>query len=180
MRITLAACALAALVAITAAPLPGRAADKPADEFKITTRKTDDAITVQSEKDKVIFVIKSPTGISRGEIERKADTWPASVVLRLQLKGLESFRVGNGKDTIDGAVSIVDGKPQARLWKNGKEGDTIDSKSPLWMVVRVVGADGKPATDIPLKGGYFEMTIPAALLADNPKSISLNWIDFHR
>jgi hypothetical protein len=180
MRIALAACALTAVVASITSPSPARAADKPADDFKITTRKTDDAITAQAEKDKVIFVVKSPTGISRGEIERKGDKWPDSVVLRLQLKGLESFRVGNGKETIDGSVSIVDGKPQAKLWKNGKEGDGIDSKSPLWMVVRVIGADGKPSTDIPLKGGYFEMTVPAAFLAENPKSISLNWIDFHR
>jgi hypothetical protein len=180
MRIALTACAMAALVASIATPLPGWAADKPADDYKITTRKTDDAITVEAEKDKVIFVVKSPSGISRGEIERKGDTWPASVVVRLQLKGLESFRVGNGKDTVDGSVSRVDGKPQARLWKNGKSADVIDAKSPLWMVVRVIGADGKPSTDIPLKGGYFEMTIPAALLAENPKSISLNWVDFQR
>jgi hypothetical protein len=180
MRNALAACALAALVASITSPLPARAADKPAEEFKITTRKADDAIAVQAEKDRVIFVVKSPTGISRGEIARSGEKWPGSVVLRLELKGLESFRVGNGKVTVDGAVSVVDGKPKARLWKDGKEGDAIDAKSPLWMDVRLIGADGKPATEIPLKGGYFEITLPAAFLADNPKSITLNWIDFHR
>ena len=48
------------------------------------------------------------------------------------------------------------------------------------MAIRMVGSDGKPAKDIPLKDGYFEMQLSKAFFEDNPKSITLHWIDFYR
>ena len=47
-------------------------------------------------------------------------------------------------------------------------------------MVRMMGEDGKSAETIPLKDGYFEMQLPKALLEDDPKSITVNWIDFYR
>ncbi|HBI43799.1 MAG TPA: hypothetical protein DDY78_13250 [Planctomycetales bacterium] len=64
-----------------------------------------------------------------------------------------------------------------RLWKDGKEITPLDEKSPLWTDIRI-GGDGKPAKELPLKDGYFEMTLPQALCEGNPKSITVNWIDF--
>jgi hypothetical protein len=127
-----------------------------------------------------VFAVKSPFGISQAVIERQEDTWPKAVVLRLHLKGLSSFRAANGKIRVDTAVSIDDGKQQVRLWKDGKEDAPLDEKSPLWMDVRIVGGDGKPAKELPLKDGYFEVALPKALLEGNPKSITLTWIDFYR
>jgi hypothetical protein len=60
--------------------------------FKITTRRKDDGVEVRADKDKTLFIVKSPFGISRAVIERQEDTWPEAVVLRLHLKSLESFR----------------------------------------------------------------------------------------
>jgi hypothetical protein len=40
--------------------------------------------------------------------------------------------------------------------------------------------DGKPATQLPLKDGYFEMALPKVFLEGNPRSITLTWIEFHR
>ena len=34
--------------------------------------------------------------------------------------------------------------------------------------------------ELPLKGGYFEMQLPAAFFEGNPKSITIDWIDFYR
>ena len=51
---------------------------------------------------------------------------------------------------------------------------------PLWTEIRAVGADGKPADAIPLKGGYFETQLPKAFFEGNPKSITVTWIDFFR
>ena len=48
------------------------------------------------------------------------------------------------------------------------------------MDIRIVGGDGRPAQELPLKDGYFEMTLPRAFFEGNPKSITLNWIDFYR
>jgi hypothetical protein len=84
---------------------------------------------------------------------------------------------GAGRDTLDASVSTRDGK--VRLWKDGKEDSPLDQKNPLWMEVRMVGGDGKSADDVPLKDGYFEMQPPPAFFAENPKTITLHWIDFY-
>jgi hypothetical protein len=47
-------------------------------------------------------------------------------MLRLHLKGLENFKVTNGKVTLEAAVSSQDGK--VRLWKDGKEDSPLDSE----------------------------------------------------
>jgi hypothetical protein len=152
--------------------------DQPA-RFKITTRRKDDGVEVKAEKGKTVFSVKSPFGISQAVIERQEDTWPQAVVLRLHLTGLSSFRASNGKVTLDAAVAIDDGKTQVRMWKGGKGDAPLDEKSPLW-TIRIVGGDGSPARELPLKDGYFEMALPRAFFEGNPQSITLNWIDFYR
>ena len=148
--------------------------------FKITTRRKDDSVEVRADKDKALFSVKSPFGISQAVIERQEDTWPKAVVLRLHLKGLSSFRASNGQGRLDAAVSIQEGKAKVRLWKDGKEDAPLDEKSPLWTDIRIVGGDGKPAQELPLKDGYFEVALPRAFFEGNPKAITLNWIDFYR
>ena len=111
-------------------------------KFKITTRKKEDAVASQLSDDKTVFVVKSPSGISQAVIERLHDKWPAAVVLRLHLKGLESFRASTGKVTLDAAVSSQDGK--VRLWKDGNENAPLDQKSTFWTAIRIVGGgDGQ-------------------------------------
>jgi hypothetical protein len=149
-------------------------------KFKITTKRKDDSVKVQVDKAKTVFVIKSPFGISQVVIERKAKKWPGAVVLRLHLKGLESFRASNGVVTLNAAVSSQVGKVKVQLWKDGKKDAPLDKKSPYWTAISIVGGDGKPAKKLPLKGGYFEVALPKAFFKDNPKAITLNWVDFYR
>ena len=147
-------------------------------KFKITTTRKDDSVEVRSDKDKTVVAVKSPFGISQVVIEREGEKWPDAVRLHLHMKGLESFRASNGKVTVDAALSSQDGK--VRIWKDGKEDAPLDVKSPFWTEICMVGSDGKPAKEIPLKDGYFEVRLPKAFFESNPKSITLNWIDFHR
>jgi hypothetical protein len=158
----------------------GDAPKQAGDKFKITTKRTDDAVEVQADKDKTVFDVKSPFGIGQALIERQEENWPKTVVLRLHLKGLENFRAENGKVRLDAAVSSQEGKTKVRLWKDSKEDAPLDENSPFWTDIHIVGGDGKPAKEIPLKDGYFEMTLPKAFFESNPKSITLNWIDFYR
>jgi hypothetical protein len=167
------------LLAVTAR-LVVSAEGGPLSKFKITTRKPDDTVEVREEKGRTFFVVKSPFGISQAVIERQEQTWPKVVVLRLHLKGLENFKVAGGKLSLSAAVAVREGKAEVRLWKDDKEDAPLDEKSPCWMDVRVLDKDGKPAREVPLKGGYFEITLPAVLFNDNPKSITLSWIDFYR
>jgi hypothetical protein len=148
--------------------------------FKITTRRADDAVAVRAEKDRAVVAVQSPFGISQAVVERLGDSWPETMVLRLHLKGLERFRASNGKVTLDAAVYIQEGKGKVRLWKDGKEDALLDEKSPFWVDIRITGSDGTPAQELPLKDGYFEMTLPRAFFEGNPRTITLNWIDFYR
>jgi hypothetical protein len=148
--------------------------------FKITTRRADDRVEVKVEGDKATFVVHSPFGISHAIIERSGAGWPAAMRLKLHLKGLEHFRIASGKVTLEGSAAIQDGHVQLRLWKDRAEDAPLDAKSPYWIDVRILDSDGKPAKAMPLNDGTFEFTIPKALLADNPKSITIGWIDFYR
>lgn len=142
--------------------------------FKITTRKKDDTVAVQANKEKTVFVVKSPSGISQVVIERLDESWPEAVVLRLHLKTLASFGATNGKVKVDAAVSSQDGKPKVYISQDA------DKDENFWMEIRMVGGDGKPAKEIPLKDGYFEIVPSRAFFEGNPKSISLSWIDCFR
>jgi hypothetical protein len=166
------------LLGFIAAVIVAAEGDRP--RFKITTKKKDDTVEVQADKDRAVFIVKSPFGISQAVIGRQAETWPKVIVLRLHLKGLEGFRLSNGKVALDAAVSLQEGKAKLRLWKDGKEDVPLDEKSPFWTDIRIVGGDGKPAREIPLKGGYFELTLPRVLFDGNSESITVNWIDFYR
>jgi hypothetical protein len=108
----------------------GAAPQDPPAKFKITTKRKDDSVEVRSDKDKTVFAVKSPFGISQAVIGREGEKWPDAVVLRLHLKGLENFRASNSKVAVDAAVSIQEGKTKVRLWKDGKEDAALDEKSP--------------------------------------------------
>jgi hypothetical protein len=107
--------------ALAVLALDAVAADAQSPKFKITTKRKDDAVQFQVDKDKTLFTVKSTFGISEAVIERQEDIWPKAVVLRLHLKGLSSFRASNGKVTVAAAVSIEEGKQKVRVWKDGKE-----------------------------------------------------------
>ncbi|MFO1004096.1 MAG: hypothetical protein U0936_27580 [Planctomycetaceae bacterium] len=151
-----------------------------ADEspFKITTKRDDDKTEVTFSNDKAVISVRSPVGISQAVIERNSEQWPDTVILRLHLKGLEGLKISNGKITLEAAVSTHDGT--VRLWEDGNEDSPFDSGSPYWTEIRLISKDGKPIKGVPLDDGYFEMQLPGALFEGNPKSITINWIDFYR
>lgn len=152
------------------------AAEKP-PMLKITTKRDTDKVDVKAENGKTVLSIESPFGISQAVIERTDETWPDGMVLRLHVKGLESFRVSNGKVTINAAMS---GQDNVRQWKDANEDSLLDAGSPYRMEIRMVGSDGKSARGVPLRDGYFEILLPKAFFEVNPKSVTVNWIDFYR
>lgn len=146
--------------------------------FEITT-KENVTLTTTTEGEKTIFSIKG-TGIGNAKVQRLGETWPKEVVLRAYLGGLENFTISSGGVKLSTSVLSHSGNKQlSHLWKDGKEGPSLDEKSPYWMEIHRLDAAGKPAEGLPPKGGWFEMTLPSALLKDS-KTIELGWIDFYR
>ena len=172
--------AFVALVLLVGASGLAVAGEQP-QEFKITTKRKDDAVEVRAEKDTDGVLGEKPVrdqpGGRRAEGREVAGSRGAAAAPEGagELPGLE--RQGHA-----GCGGVDSGRASRRcgIWKDGKEDAPLDEKSPFWMDIRILTGDGKPAKELPLKDGYFEMALPKAFFEGNPKSITLNWIDFYR
>ena len=159
---------------------PADKGDAPA-AFDIKCRKKDDAIAVSTEGDKTTFTVTSGSGIGGATVERKVNRWPDELILRVHLRGLESLTLSSGDVKLAASVlSHGDNQRLLHLWKDGKEGSQLEKDSPYWMDIQPLDAGGKANKGLPEKGGWFEMKIPKAMLTGQPKTITLEWIDFYR
>jgi hypothetical protein len=154
------------------------ASDNRPQVFKFETKRPDDKVECKFEQDRAIISIRCPFGISNAVIERINDAWPSRTILRLHLQGLEKFSITNNKLTLNATVGSSDGRQ--RMWKDKDESTSLDSESPYWIDIRMENREHKPTNNMPQKEGYFELHLPNALFEGNPKSITLNWIDFYR
>ena len=145
--------------------------------WQINLKKKDDKVAIAIDGEKTIFTITSPSGIGSATVGPKSKQWPATVVVRLHLRGLESFAVSNGTVKVSAAW---DGKlAREQLWVEGKEGPALDASNRLWVNMRAFDAAGKPAVAVPIQDGWFEVMVPNTIL-DEGASLKLDWIDFHR
>ena len=151
-------------------------------DFDLSLKRGDDRIEVTAEPGRVMFTVVSPRGIGAATIKRRTARWPKAVVLRLRLRGLESLTVAAGR--VELGASVSSSAPQtARLYvsETGKQQEkAVDRNSRYWTEVRILNADGQPASGLPAEGGWFEVQLPAALLAGQPDAIAIRWIDFYR
>ena len=121
-----------------------------------------------------------PSEIRNWEIyrlpKRESENWPKSILVRLHLSGLESFKAGNRDVAVEWSVSSTGKNAKRVSLRKGRDELALDEKSPYHTTVRIVGGNGK----IPLKEGHFEVPLPAKLFERNPEEITLRWIDFYR
>jgi hypothetical protein len=140
-------------------------------------------VEFSAEGDTAIIDITSEFGIDNATIIRKSDEWPKSILVRLHLSGLESFKASSGDGAGEWSVSSTGDNPSRVSLRHKisytasvKKETALDDKSPYHTDVRIVGGNGR----IPLKDGYFEVPLPAKLFEGNPEEIALRWIDFYR
>ncbi len=142
----------------------------------------DDQVEISAKPDRVVFTVVSPRGIGAATLRRQAAEWPKTVLLQLRLRGLESLTIVAGQVTLGVSVSSTESHA-VRLYvsETGKQQEkAVGRDSRYWTEIRVLGADGKPASGLPTEGGWFELPLPPALLTGNPDSIAIRWIDFYR
>jgi hypothetical protein len=180
MRATVVLPVLVLAVVFASPAAPQAASQEPPARFTVTTRKADDTVAVGGDRERTTFDVRSPSGISRAVVERTGDAWPKAVVVRLHLKGLENLKVSAGDVAVGVAAGVRDGKVETRQWTLGKDETPLAPDDPRRLAIRVLGKDGKTAAGVPLDGGHFEVTLPAAVLRDNPRSLTVEWIDFYR
>ena len=147
-----------------------------APRFAATARRAETSIRIIQEQDTTVFDITSDSGVDQATIQRLTAEWPKNVRTRLHLAGLESFKAGNGDVDVEWSIATNgDHAVRVALWK-ARSQTILTPDSPYWTAVRIVGGGRK----IPLKGGYFEISLPTTLFETNPREITLQWVDFYR
>ena len=151
-------------------------------DFEIHCKRDDDRIDLVADADLAVLTVASPRGIGAATVQRRRPAWPAVMVLRMRLRGLESLTIA--ADQVTWGVSVSSSPPHTARLHFSETGSSqekaIDSHSPYWTQVRELDAVGKPACGLPPEGGCFELQLPPELLAKNPKAIEIRWIDFYR
>jgi len=136
-------------------------------------------LTEKTADGKTVFAITG-RGIGRTTLACDAQAKPREFVLRVYLRGLESLTLAN--DRVQWKASVLSHSGHTtllHLCQDGKEGPALTKDSPYWTEIRRLGADGKPAAGLPPDGGWFELSIPQALLTD-VRELRVEWIDFYR
>ncbi|MFT4549061.1 MAG: hypothetical protein ACI9UA_001498 [Pseudoalteromonas tetraodonis] len=161
------------IVSVTKLKMAGEKKNPPIDA---KPKRDTSQIEISGDDRKAIIDVTSKFGIDTATLTRRTEHWPNETLVRLHLSGLESFKIEAGKIAVNWSVSSTgDHQSRVALLKAGKE-TPIAKGSPYYSLVAIVDSNGK----IPLKGGYFEVPLPAKLLEDNPDTITLRWIDFYR
>lgn len=155
--------------------------DREEPALQATVGRTDTRVRFAVDHNKTVIDISSGFGIDKATIKRRAEEWPKSILVRLHLRGLESFKASGdwsrgGNVTIEWSVAST-GKNDSRVSLQSREREiTLGKESPYFTQVGIVG----PHRKIPLQDGYFEIPLPAKLFDRNPPAITLSWIDFYR
>ena len=141
-----------------------------------------EVIAVEEKAGRTIVDVRSAFGIGRMKLSATNNQWPTTLVLRLHLRGLESLHIDNGTSSID--ISILSYQSHRQLCEvihtPGERRQSVDEESSFWMPVQIKNTKTTAQPKIPLENGYFEATLPAVLLKDKPKTLSIRWIDFYR
>ena len=106
-------------------------------------------------KSQTILEIRSGFGIGSGKARLNRGEWPATLVVRLYLKGLEGLTLSNGTQSY-------------------KRED---------LKVLLFDLEGKPMTKgryLLEKKGYYEAVVPRELLGPRFKELEISWVDFSR
>ena len=140
-------------------------AGMPGPPLTTELRKTEDSAAITSTQNTSVVKITSKSGIGEAKLVRAAGQWPVHLVIRLNLKGLESLQMDNGTIRVD---SSIKSPLQVPYWKIGRKAQDTDEP------------DGTLELKITQSDGSIEMVVPKEMMAGNPAAIHLAWIDFYR
>lgn len=151
--------------------------------YTLTLDKANDSAEMKVEADQATIDVFSDSGIGGLRVERNTDEWPAAVVVRLHLTGLERLEIGYADVLVATAVSSTrDPAPLPTVYTISEfnEAKTMtEAGRDYYPTVRIVPEEGsQPA--IPLQNGYFEIALPPNFYVGQPEAFTMQWIDFYR
>lgn len=146
--------------------------------IEATPTKEGDLVDVQVTGGTATLDVTSQSGIGGAAVEVVSGPFPATVIFRLHLKGLEQFTLSYGDVAVRVAVANDGSGAWQSVVQNGGE-QQITPESTYWMPVEVTAAGaGAPATGSTAK--VFQLSAPPDFLATEPPSFTIQWIDFFR
>ena len=104
----------------------------------------------------------------------------SSLTIRLHLNALEQLHIRSDAFEIEARGSQGSSVAPAATWSDGSESRPLTSEDPYAPVITAHTQDGTPATTVPLDEGYFDVTLPAALMERASGTLTISWIDFYR
>ncbi|MCL4859065.1 MAG: hypothetical protein KJZ93_06645 [Caldilineaceae bacterium] len=147
----------------------------------VAVARDDDRITWAVSEDRVRFDIYSTSGIGRATVHMVADPYPAQIVLRFHLRGLEELRFVYQTTVISVAVASIGERAVHQQVALGEgEAQTIAPDSPYWMKT-TLGMDQPPSSNPGSSiDGYVDVELPSNFLQGEETTFSIAWIDFFR
>ena len=175
-RVHLQAILLSFLLASCASEPIGAQPEEPA--FIVITKNPEDQVDIQYENGMALIDIQSPSGIGSAAFELESGSMPENMTLQLHLKGLEEFRLTSAQNQISASVSSGDASDENQVSLTSGTESPLLPGNPLWMEIEIVS--DQTEKKIPLKDGYFEVTIPQQFIQNAGKTFEIEWIDFYR
>lgn len=150
--------------------------------LEINLKKKEDQLSLRGNSRSATLSITSPSGIGGATIRRIATDWPGQVVLQLNLRGLEQLSIQNVDANVTLRASVRSHGDHRRSLQvlTGDPQSPVTPDSPYFTKIRAFDRERNETHTFPLEQGYFQLTIPAAMLKDNPTQLSIQWIDFSR
>lgn len=140
----------------------------------------DVSIDVGSRDETVLFSIRDVSGIGSAILSPGHGKWPVSIVFHVYTQGLESFSVDNGKLTSYTSVTTHHyPRILCEVKNTGNHGMLSASDSRPYCMPTVIQA-GEEGNSIPLRDGYFEMSLPYSMIEGDPSELVVRWVDFFR
>lgn len=137
-------------------------------------------ISVESTPNRCCIRIDCQRGIGAATVECPDNAWPDVVVIRIYLRGLESFSISSEQGKlISSVLSHGDHQQLQHLSRAGSDAAAVSPGDAAWMPIRMFDATGKEIRRLPEANGFFELTVPKPLIASS-RRIDLSWIDFYR
>ncbi|MGH1365744.1 MAG: hypothetical protein ACRBF0_19440 [Calditrichia bacterium] len=151
--------------------------------IRVSVENRDDMLTITYVDKECIVDVYSSKGIGDADVDLEATAFLKSLILRMHLQGLEELVVSRGDQSYRIEVQSHGDRQimQSYRAQASEEWESLSAADERNMVVRRIGSDGKTSTDVPLRNGYFEISLPSNLWKGKSRQkLSVSWIDFYR
>lgn len=165
MRHRLLCCLSGAIMLGLAACAAPRSASSPT--FTYTPLKGDPRLTFSTTNEGLLIDIQSPTGIGAAEVAKTSGEWPARIVMRFHLRGLEELKFTYGQRMIEVHVASTSDHIVREQLVDAGQTMSLSPDSLYWMKVT-------------LGEGYFDVEAPADFVQSGEAKFKIEWIDFYR